>query len=207
MKFLRRNNETENQPDLLAISTEIGRIVIFSLSASSRQETGIQEDDEAVVPLCTALAQLGGHANDSKIRIKDFEVFDIETAPDLPPETLVVAARSNGLIQLWTIGGSEIDRYATLEKATGHANGDVHITNGAEVYSKEEEGSIPQVGRLVGSYETGNRLTCLKAFVLMDATCSRGGLPTPQTEDKEDEREAEDGEEEFNGIGSEDDSI
>ena len=196
----------DDQSDLLAISTEDGRITLFSLPASSSQDKGLQENYEKAVPLCTAIAQLCGQASDRKIRIKDFEIFDFDTASDQSNGMLIVAARSNGAIEIWTVGSTEIDDHVALEKASGRTNSTAHTSNGTKALSEEHGDNSIQRGQCIGSYETGNRVTCLKAFVLLDAASSQDGLPTARTEETDDAARAEDGEEEFGGIDSEDDS-
>ncbi|TKA72429.1 hypothetical protein B0A55_05399 [Friedmanniomyces simplex] len=122
--------------ELLAVSTEDGRILFFRLNTTP------PADDEDKLPLCPCVAQLGGSAAGIGGRIKDFEILEIQTEEaSAPPTRLVITASSDGAIRLWSLG---------------------------ELFAESEGGeSAPrQVGSLIGTLETGNRVTCLGAFVL-----------------------------------------
>lgn len=117
--------------DLLAVSTEDGRVVFFDTSAEGRDQA---ED----LPELKAVMQLGGRAAGLAGRVKDFEVLSIER--DCEP-TAVVTASSDGAVRVWTLSANDVSQ----------AN---------------SEAETKQVGTLVGTYETGSRITCLRAFVL-----------------------------------------
>ncbi|KAK0258472.1 hypothetical protein B0A54_06025 [Friedmanniomyces endolithicus] len=121
--------------ELVAISTEDGRILFFRVDATT------PADGKDKLPRCTCIAQLGGAQAGIGGRIKDFEILSlqIESAP-ASPTLVVITASSDGVIRLWSAG---------------------------EVGSGSAEGGAPQqVGSLLGTLETGSRITCLGAFVL-----------------------------------------
>ncbi|KAF2212660.1 hypothetical protein CERZMDRAFT_97157 [Cercospora zeae-maydis SCOH1-5] len=89
------------------------------------------------LPHLPCIAQLGGEAAGVSGRIKDFEVV---TLPGPSAPRLFVTAGSDGAIRLWT----------------AHAN----------EFSCEAASTAKQAGQLVATHETGDRVTCLGAFVL-----------------------------------------
>lgn len=115
--------------ELVALSTEDGRVVFFDAATEVKSE-----GDE--LPDAMPVMQLGGKAADVKGRVKDFEILVIDDS------AVIVTASSDGQVRLW------------------------HLT--AEELRKESK-DIKQVGQLIGTYETGNRITCLRAFVMLPA--------------------------------------
>ncbi|KAK1079222.1 Protein mak11 [Friedmanniomyces endolithicus] len=106
-----------------------------------RVDGAVSADGKDKLPPCTCVAQLGGAEAGIGGRIKDFEILTLQIE-ELPasPISLVVTASSDGAIRLWTV---------------------------RELGSVSTEGGAPQqVGSLLGTLETGNRITCLGAFVL-----------------------------------------
>jgi protein MAK11 len=92
------------------------------------------------LPDAKALAQLGGKEAGIKGRVKDFELLPID---GLKGQSIIVTASSDGVIRLWHLSASE--------------------------WTSQVEKNVRQVGKLLGSYETGNRITCLRAFVMLPA--------------------------------------
>ena len=98
-------------------------------------------------------------------RIKDFEILK-------PPDSkqwIIITGSSDGAIRLWAV-----DKASLLSKPV---NGEIsksdasRSTNGEPAGTKEASGQLPkkkQIGRLLGAYETGNRITCLKAFIMTE---------------------------------------
>ncbi|KAL8695493.1 MAG: hypothetical protein Q9218_000071 [Villophora microphyllina] len=150
--------------NLLAVSTEDGRIVFFNTAPINGNTTESLEQSSDI-PLCPAVGQLGGHAHDSKNRLKDFEYLTVEGDEDFSRRSLMVTGSSDGSIRVWMVD---------LSIDSGHMHpmenslDDACVSNGQK---KELPASnaIPQVGRLVGKYETGNRIICLKAYVIAEA--------------------------------------
>ncbi|KAK0947490.1 Protein mak11 [Friedmanniomyces endolithicus] len=121
--------------ELVAISTEDGRILFFRVDAT------VSADGKDKLPPCTCVAQLGGAEAGIGGRIKDFEVLTLQVEePPAPPMLVIITASSDGAIRLWCVAG---------------------------LGSVSAEGGAPQqVGSLIGTLETGSRITCLGAFVL-----------------------------------------
>ena len=124
----------------LAVSTEDGRVLFFDLSS-------LTEDVEtANLPQCPLVAQLGGRASGIAGRIKDFEVLQAPASSTGEESPLViVTASSDGVVRIWDMLPSELSRDAGADAA---------------------KGAPVQVGHLMGTLETANRITCLGAFVL-----------------------------------------
>ncbi|KAK5134307.1 hypothetical protein LTR08_006736 [Meristemomyces frigidus] len=130
--------------EVFATSTEDGRILFFDLDFPE-SETGAEQ-----LPSCTCVAQLGGKAAEISGRIKDFEILRVGAESSVT--LLVVTASSDGAVRLWSMP----DTLNAVESAAADAG--------------EQVKSVPsppvQVGRLIGTLETGSRITCLGAFIM-----------------------------------------
>jgi len=121
--------------DILAISTEDGRILLYSTTPVS--ETNGASKVANTIPSATYIGQLGGPELGIAGRIKDFMM--LERPGDSSQSLIVVTVGSDGVIRLWIIEKEEIN----------------------------SDGVNKQLGRLLGMYETGSRVTCMKAFVML----------------------------------------
>ncbi|KAJ6031287.1 hypothetical protein N7540_002019 [Penicillium herquei] len=143
MKYVSRpaGDATE---DLLAVSTEDGRVIFYSTQELQKAE----EDDESTIPYATPVAQVGGKQAGFPGRIKDFEVLSLKDQPkEVRDGVLVVAGNSDGVVRIWNVASKEL---VPAKKSKG-------------------QDTIPQVGNLLTTYETGNRITCLASFVMLPA--------------------------------------
>ncbi|KAJ5738972.1 hypothetical protein N7493_002127 [Penicillium malachiteum] len=143
MKYVSRpaGDATE---DLLAVSTEDGRVIFYSTQELQKPE----EDDESTIPYATPVAQVGGKQAGFPGRIKDFEVLSLEDQPkEVRDGIIVVTGNSDGVVRIWNVASKEL---VPAKKSKG-------------------QGTIPQVGNLLTTYETGNRITCLASFVMLPA--------------------------------------
>ena len=123
--------------ELLAVSTEDGRILFFDLTTTIISTGG--KDD---LPQCACVAQLGGRDAGVSGRVKDFELLTLQAdEPPAQPVLLVVSASSDGAIRLWRVAYT----FASV---------------------KSDEKAPQQVGDPIATLETGNRITCMGAFVL-----------------------------------------
>ena len=124
---------------VLAVSTEDGRILFYSTRPADLIATPSPEGKE---PLLSAklVAQLGGKdaSKDLASRIKDFSVLDIGGGAS--KDFLITAAGSDGALRIWKLPAKDLASH---------------------------KGNAKQVGELLGTYETNNRITCLKAFVML----------------------------------------
>lgn len=130
---------------MLAVSTEDGRVVFYSTEVLQTPE----ENEESAIPYATPLAQVGGKQAGLPGRIKDFEILSLaEQAKEYRDDFLVVTGNSDGIVRIWKIGENDI---VLLEQ------------------SEDKNDTTRQVGKLLSSYETGNRITCLASFIMLPA--------------------------------------
>ncbi|KAJ5614255.1 hypothetical protein N7528_007909 [Penicillium herquei] len=143
MKYVSRpaGDATE---DLLAVSTEDGRVIFYSTQELQKPE----EEDESTIPHATPVAQVGGKQAGFPGRIKDFDVLSLEDQPkEVRDGVVVVTGNSDGVVRIWNVASKEL---VPAKKSKG-------------------QDTIPQVGNLLTTYETGNRITCLASFVMLPA--------------------------------------
>ncbi|KAH8804613.1 WD40-repeat-containing domain protein [Xylogone sp. PMI_703] len=158
--------EEDEDEQVLAVSTEDGRVLFYSTRKEDLETPNTEKDKEPQLPAAKLIAQLGGKEARSSTRVKDFTV--LTTGSGASRTQFVVTGASDGAIKVWKLPP-------------------------AKEFTAAKDGKVKQVGTLLGNYETGNRITCLAAFVM---------IPRPEgVEDDEDEDEGEDG----NGVLDEDD--
>lgn len=92
------SSKAESVEEVLALSTEDGRILFYSLTAH-------QKDDQGRLPELKCIAQIGGRAEGVQTRLKDFQVLNLQPRKDT---LLVVAAGSDGTVWLWSIDRAEL---------------------------------------------------------------------------------------------------
>ncbi|KAK4461911.1 WD40-repeat-containing domain protein [Cladorrhinum samala] len=92
------------------------------------------------LPTARFVAQLGGKEAGCSGRVKDFTVLAVEDVKG-KRAWYVVTAGSDGLLRVWKLENKDL---------AGHG---------------DKEGK--QVGKLLGTYGTQNRITCLEAFVMI----------------------------------------
>lgn len=149
--------------DVLAISTEDGRVLFYSTDPSS---TDLHENagDSEVEPL-EPFAHFGGASDGLTGRIKDFEILRLPKSTSF----LFITCCSDGAIRLWLVEQSEItpnDKDAD-DAIVPHTNGASKI---ALNEAAQDERSPRPVGRLIGLYESKHRITCLAAFLMSEAS-------------------------------------
>ena len=156
---------------LLAVATEDGRIVLFSTRESDLTDAPTTEADSPKKAAQTAglksaklVGSVGGKADGVVGRIKDFVALPSQTNDDL---LYLAAGSSDGKVRLWTLRKAEL-----AKKAKGKS-------------SKEDK----PLGKLLGTYETQNRITCLAGYVMIARPDGA------ESEDEEEESEDEDTEE------------
>jgi protein MAK11 len=158
------NDSKDESTTVLAASTEDGRILFYNTdtfaataasSSANGKITGPEVPPATTIPDAALLAQLGGKTAGITGRIKDFETLVV--ASHTQPSTsvngksfIIVTASSDGTLRLFSLTSQDLGRKV-----------------------KGGQGP-PQIGTLVGSYETGNRVTCLKAFVMLPAQQAGG---------------------------------
>jgi protein MAK11 len=133
--------DKEDDVQDLAVSTEDGRILFYSTRPADLVTAPAVEGKEAPLPSAKLIAQLGGKDAGLSGRIKDFTILSTDEGSS--KISYIVTAGSDGAVSLWSISPST-DLIA-------------------------HEGKAKQIGSILGTYETNNRITCLKAFVMRPA--------------------------------------
>ncbi|KAL4775553.1 WD40-repeat-containing domain protein [Aspergillus nidulans var. acristatus] len=137
--------------ELFAVSTEDGRVIFYS----TRNVRKADEGDDSSIPYAEPVAQLGGKSQGYPGRVKSFEMLSLKGQPGINDDDFaIVTANSEGVVRVWQLLGAQL-RNAVAKKSSDTKD--------------------IQVGKLLSSYETGNRITCLKAFVMMPTE-----EPTPE---------------------------
>ena len=147
------------------------------------------------------MAQLGGPSTPSTTRIKSYKLLALKAS------FIAITGSSDGTIRVWHIPFSELlSPSAESSKATDgesepetetreeHTNGksdtnSENVTNGQKITNGKTNGMntkqnerVRQVGSLMGTCETGNRITCLEAFV-MDGLAESSSAEDDQARD------------------------
>jgi protein MAK11 len=139
---------SESYPGTLLIATEDGRIMLYDTNsiieapvpAPTEPTVGKRKDD--IVPSCTLIAQIGGPAAGITSRVKDFSIHSL---PGSTSSFLIITGSSDGTVRLWTIDMQDLKASTDSEE-------------GKDEFTEKE------VGRLIGTFSTGTRITCLEAF-------------------------------------------
>jgi protein MAK11 len=154
----------EGDIQVLAVSTEDGRILFYSTIPADLSTAEAIEGKDAPLPSAKLIAQLGGKDAGLSGRVKDFTVLSLGEGP--LKEFLVITGGSDGALRVWKLSASK----------------DLAPRSGA----------VRQVGQLLGTYETVNRITCLKAFIMLPKVDDEDEIEN--LEDFEDFDEEEDSE-------------
>lgn len=133
--------KTDGEESVLAVGTEEGRVYFFSTAKENIKAPGepAEGKKKETLPRAKLVAQLGGIKAGVTGRVKDFTVLPVEDE-DGEVFWFVVTAGSDGRVRLWRLGSGEL-------RSTGE--------------------EARQVGELLGTYATDNRITCLAAFVMI----------------------------------------
>lgn len=177
IRYLSLGEDTESTYDVLTLSTEDGRVIFYDTTAAADPDsTNPTLAAQSVTPLCRVVGQLGGTAAGIAGRIKDFEILKL-CSKESYGNLIVVTASSDGAIRLWAIEREELSLTRHHAKDTPGA-----VDNRRRDSKSNGTGTInvglnhvgpPQIGRLLDVYETGNRITCLKAFIMTGQPGSR----------------------------------
>ncbi|POS68995.1 hypothetical protein DHEL01_v212612 [Diaporthe helianthi] len=151
----------DSEDMVLAVSTEDGRVLFFSTRVEDLEEPEASEGKATPLPRAKLLVQVGGKAVGVTGRVKDFKVMRSDDAPGV---WFVVAASSDGKLRLWELSREE------LEPGAGKG--------------------VRQAGKLLGTHDTQNRITCVEAFVMIPRP---EGVEESEDEPQEEEEEEDDG--------------
>ncbi|KAL5629326.1 hypothetical protein BROUX41_001933 [Berkeleyomyces rouxiae] len=177
----------EDGDTLLAVSTEDGRVLFYSTRQSDLtkpasddgdEDEESDDDDDSTLPVAKLVAQVGGRAAGVATRIKDFKVLRSADGA-----FVIVAGSSDGRVRVWRVESTELQMPPASEAGAKRVKTDKKTAGKSSADKKAvEEAVAPQVGKLLGTYETQNRITCLEAFIM---------TPRPEgLEDSEDEVES-----------------
>lgn len=172
IRYVEAMSEQGKGTELLAVSTEDGRIMFYRTAWEAGTEKRDQSDEDSI-PTLSAVGQLGGANEGQTNRIKDFEILSIPDPHDSNTRFAVVSGSSDGKIRIWVL-------YHSFCQGDFGTNGVPDINGTESLKSKgtktkkqasaQDPASLSSIGLLLGTYETGNRITCLKAFFMFDAT-------------------------------------
>ncbi|KAG6014171.1 hypothetical protein E4U43_006857 [Claviceps pusilla] len=171
---------------LLAVATEDGRVVFFStraehLSVPAESGDSKSKNDGAAattLPVAKVVGFVGGPCENIAGRIKDILVLPSTANSGV---IYLVGAGSEGSIRVWALSKAHLAAAAS---------------SGADSAAGEREHEKP-MGRLLGSCETQNRITCLAGYLM---------IPRPEGVEDSEEEEEEEEEEDEEGLGDEEDS-
>lgn len=139
------------------MSTEDGRILFYSTDSDLLTDN----DPGCTIPSAPLLSQLGGKSHGQSTRIKDFEILHLKGNSEAST-CLAVTCSSDGAIKIWSLKLNELTQAQNNRRPS-------------DKKKKSPESSPVQIGTLLGSYETRNRITCLKAFVMQKPTAFDDG--------------------------------
>lgn len=142
---------------MLLLSTESGQILFFP----AKSHVNDPNDSSDILPSVAPVAQLCETGGLPSRRIKDFEVFDAGDGAT----AVIVTGSSDGVVRIWSF---EVKVIIGLIAHPNRETSSNPLSTGNS-HSARDDGPLKQVGRLLGTYEVGNRITCLKAFPLSEA--------------------------------------
>ena len=165
---------------VLAISAEDGRVLFYGCLPTNSH---VEDDQSSSLPIYQPFAQLGGIAADVQGRIKDFECLSIFTDGGIISHYILVTCGSDGVICIWHIAK---DKLIDTRSANGSNGAAINQDKSSQTVDSDENQlttenpnpAVHQIGKLLGSYKTSERITCLKAFVMEDA------IDRPRDDDK-----------------------
>lgn len=102
VKYVKRSRDSEEQ--VLAVSTEDGRLLFFSTEEKDLVAPTVVEGKEPGMHAAKLLAQLGGKEAGVDNRIKDFAVLEPEGTAD----ALVITGSSDGVVRLFKLDMEEV---------------------------------------------------------------------------------------------------
>jgi protein MAK11 len=150
IQYLTVSGSQNGGTEPLAVATEDGRVVFYST-----QETRPPGPDDpgSAIPVAQALAQLGGKPCGLTGRVKDFAILHLTEPEPWSDDLCVVTGGSDGAVRFWRVRRKELE---AGQPGSPSSHEDM-LTNNLHPRS---------VGTILKTYDTGNRITCLVAFVM-----------------------------------------
>lgn len=162
LRYIDLGSADHSSANILAVSTEDGRIIFFSTNFTVAAKSETFEEDSHL-PISPVLGEIGGEISGHRGRVKDFEILRVPGNGDYSG-ILVVTSSSEGSIRIWEL--DLLARLAEVQFSTPTLNPSEAV-DGQHKSSTTSKARL-QVGQMLGEYETGNRITCLKAFIMVD---------------------------------------
>lgn len=107
-----------------------------------------------------------------KIRIKDFEILGTSGGQDSAGSLYVVSASSDGSIRIFALDKEKLVADTVVSNPVIRESKEEPVIVKAMLHGTDANGSesIPtmQLGKLLGTYQTGHRITCLGAFLMRE---------------------------------------
>ncbi|KOS18735.1 Protein MAK11 [Escovopsis weberi] len=122
-----------------------------------------KQEEPASLPVAKFVGQVGGRADGVSSRIKDFALMKSTASPDL---VYAVGASSDSRVRIWLLSVEDLRR---------------------RILAKEPAGE-ETMGKLAGTYETHNRITCMAGYLMIPRP---DGVEDSEDEDEEDEEESD----------------
>lgn len=107
------------------------------------------------IPLAPARGQFGGKEAGTPVRIKDFQILDVRSR-SLDVDFLIVTAHSDGAVRIWGLSRKKLDSASKKSKKSKKQDGASAVVEQA-------------VATCLGTYQSGSRITCLQAFVMLES--------------------------------------
>ena len=156
MHYIDTREIEKERKTLLALSTEDGRILFYDTKTSTPDEA--MAEVKFAIPMLKPVGQIGGIHEEVGSRIKDFEILCLASSETSKASLFVIAGSSDGTVRLWRLDWAKFAVTGSSLSDGGSAN----ITRNQDISQFSEK----RFARLVGTYETGNRIICLKAFIM-----------------------------------------
>ncbi|RPB24890.1 WD40 repeat-like protein [Terfezia boudieri ATCC MYA-4762] len=174
---------------VLAISTEDGRIIFYSTTAPRKTKAEESENDGGIdIDNPIVLGHVGGREMGMVGRVKDFVILEADKA------LFPVSAGSDGTIRIWAVDIEQIKERLTAVGSSAEPPSKKAKKPESDQPAASAARKIPQLGNLVGIYETGKRVTCLSGMVMEEGWNINEADESDEDEtDKDEEREDSDG--------------
>ena len=140
MKYIAVDPTSDGGKDLIAASTEDGRVIFYSTEKLQQAE----DDPDSSIPFAGAVAQIGGKAAGLPGRVKDFEIFNLKDVPATKESGfLVVTGNSDGAVRVWMVDEKDLIGFERPRITTGwsfHIGDDGIISyKGNDVYAEKKD--------------------------------------------------------------------
>lgn len=169
IRFLKFSQYAEPSQELLTLSTEDGRVMLYLGISGHETRSAVPSGGDPPsnnMPLGQLIGYFGGKQSGIGQRIKDFEVIDVPRQDSTESLKLFSLVSSDGTIQIWQILDFEV--VCALNSRSSDSKLDGDASYGKYINGVSHDAGPQQIGKLIGIYKTGSRITCLKVFRLSE---------------------------------------